>query len=289
LIDLHTHTTASDGTCSPDELVDRAAARGVHVLGVTDHDTTAGCADAARACVRAGIEFVSGIEITAVADETDVHVLGYFVDPAAAALETFLAAQRRLRIDRVRSMIDRLAQLGMPLDMDAVLNPSSAAGAPQARAIGRPWIARAMVRAGYVATTREAFDKWLARGRPGFVARSGAAPAEVVGHIHRAGAIASLAHPGLLERDDLIPPLVDAGLDALEAYHTDHTPADVGRYLKMAEAAGLAVSGGSDYHGDDAHGGAGPGSVSLPREAYDALAGRLATIRATASGSRTSS
>jgi hypothetical protein len=289
LIDLHTHTTASDGTCSPEELVRRAAARGVRVLGVTDHDTTAGCAEASRACARAGIEFVAGIEITAVTEETDVHVLGYFIDQGAAPLERFLAAQRLLRIDRVHAMLARLAQLGMPLDLDAVLNPPGAAKAPKNRAIGRPWIARAMVRAGYVTSTAEAFDKWLARGRPGFVARSGAEPAEVVEHIHRAGAIASLAHPGLLGRDDLIPPLVDAGLDALEVYHTDHTPADVERYATMAAAAGLAMSGGSDYHGDDAHGGQGPGSVSLPRDAYDALTGRLATIRATASGSDTSS
>lgn len=289
MIDLHTHTTASDGTCAPAELVDRAVSGGVRILAVTDHDTTAGCDDAARACARAGIEFVAGIEITAIVDETDVHMLGYFVDPAAPSLESFLAEQRRVRVDRIRAMVDRLAQLGMPLDLDAVLNPPGAAAAPAARAIGRPWIARAMVRAGYVRTTSEAFDRWLGRGCPGFVSRMGAAPADVVGHIHRAGAIASLAHPALLDRDDIIPSLVEAGLDALEAYHTDHTPADVDRYLRMASEAGIAVSGGSDFHGDDSHGGGGPGSVSLPREAYDALKRRLATIRATASGANTSS
>ena len=168
LIDLHTHTTASDGRRSPASLVAAAASAGVTVLGVTDHDTVAGCAPAAAACADAGIEFVPGIELTSVRDETDVHVLGYFIDTASPALASFLADQRRRRLDRVRQMILRLAMSGIELDADAVLKPGIDDPATSA---GRPWIARALVERGYCATTGEAFERWLSRGRPAFVPR----------------------------------------------------------------------------------------------------------------------
>jgi hypothetical protein len=177
LIDLHTHTTASDGRCTPAELVSRASAAGVTVLSVTDHDTVAGCEAAAEACREAGIAFVPGIEITAIREAVDVHVLGYFIDVRSAALQAFLAAQRRRRLDRVRRMIDRLATFGIHLDADAILQPGVD---DSTRSVGRPWIARALVAAGHVATTNEAFDSWLARGRPAFVPRAGAPPEEVI-------------------------------------------------------------------------------------------------------------
>src|SRR5262249_23955947 len=227
MIDLHTHTTAADGTCSPDELVARAPAAGVTVLSVTDHDTVAGCAAAAAACQDAGIEFVPGIEITAVREEADVHVLGYFIDTSAPELAAILAAQRQRRIDRVGHIVARLAQFGIQLDAAAILRPVlERAGA----SIGRPAIARALVAGGYVATTRDAFSIWLARGRPAFGPREGAAPGDVVAQIHAAGGIASMAHPGLLGRDAWIGALAAAGLDAIEAYHTNHDEAATGRY-----------------------------------------------------------
>ncbi|HEY7169451.1 MAG TPA: PHP domain-containing protein [Vicinamibacterales bacterium] len=268
MIDLHTHTTASDGRCSPAELVERAARAGVTVLAVADHDTVAGCAAAAAACAAAGIEFVTGTEITAVVEEKDVHVLGYFFDRESASLQTFLAEQRRRRIDRIHEIARRLAQQGMPLDVEAILGPGVA---DSSKAAGRPWIARAMVAAGYVTDVSEAFEKWLTPGRPAFVPRIGAAPAEVFARIHEAGGIASLAHPGPMRRDERIPGYADAGLDAIEAHHSDHEPADVERYLALAARLNLAVSGGSDFHADDEHGGGGPGSVSLPRERFEAL------------------
>jgi 3',5'-nucleoside bisphosphate phosphatase len=276
LIDLHTHTTASDGRCTPEELVARAAATGVTVLGLTDHDTVAGCAAAADACARRGIEFVHGIEITAVAADRDVHVLGYFVDPRSAALESFLAAQRRSRIDRVREMIHRLTAHGMPLDADSVLRPGLD---DPARAAGRPWIARAMVAAGHVRDVNEAFDQWLSRGRPGFVPRTGPGVEAVIERVHDAGGVASLAHPVLMKHDDWIPAFARDGLDAIEAYHADHDQAATTRYLAFAADLNLLVTGGSDYHADDKHGGAGPGSVSLPREHYERLVARASRPR----------
>src|SRR5205085_4209555 len=138
--------------------------------------------------------------------------------------------------------------------------------------------------AGVVANTREAFDRYLKRGQPAFVPRLGPMPAEVFAQIHDAQGVASLAHPGLLGRDDLIPPFVTAGLDAIEAHHSKHTAEDTARYLELASHHDLAVSGGSDYHGDPSHDVVGPGGVSLPRELLQPLRDRCATRRATASG-----
>ncbi len=279
MIDLHTHTTASDGRCTPAELVARAQSAGVTVLGVTDHDTVAACDAAATACRDAGIEFVAGIEITAVRAGVDVHVLGYFIDTDAAPLSAFLAEQRQRRFDRVGRIIARLNELGMRLDADAILRPALA---HPGRSIGRPAIARALVAAGHVATANDAFSLWLSRGRPAFVPREGAATESVVAQIHGAGGLASLAHPGLLGRDEWIAGLVAEGLDAIEAYHTNHDEAGTGRYRALAARCGIAVSGGSDYHADQSHGSPHPGSVALPRDEFDQLKRRLKSNATTA-------
>ena len=285
MIDLHTHTTASDGRCTPAELVARAAAAGVTVLSVTDHDTVESCDAVRNACAVARITFVPGIEITAVRDEADVHVLGYFIDARSPGLQVFLAEQRQRRLDRVGRIIVQLEKLGLRLDADAILRP--AIDEP-GKSIGRPAIARALVAAGYVKTSNEAFASWLSRGRPGFVAREGAAPDNVIAQIHDAGGIASMAHPGLLRRDAWIAGFASSGLDAIEAYHTNHDEVMTGHYRSVAHRLGLAVSGGSDYHADQSHGSAHPGSVALPAEAFDELRDR-ATSRATASGAPISS
>lgn len=284
IIDLHTHTTASDGRCTPEELVARAAAAGVRVLSVTDHDTVGGIDAAARAARAAGLELVTGIEITSILQGCDVHVLGYFIDPRSTALEGFLAEQRRRRIDRAREIVARLGALGMPLDGDAILKPALD---DSLRSVGRPAIARALVSAGHVGSITDAFERWLSAGRPAFVPRQAAPPAEVFARIHAAGGIASIAHPGLLRRDEWLPSFADAGVDAIEAYHTDHDDVATARYLSLAVRLGLAVSGGSDFHGTG-HGGVEPGSASLPQPAFEALR-RRATSRATASGDVTSS
>ena len=285
MIDLHTHTTASDGRCSPPELVARAAAAGVTVLSVTDHDTVDASSAAATSCAEAGMTFVPGIEITAVCDESDVHVLGYFLDPTAPGLRLFLAEQRQRRIDRIGRMISRLQRLGMPLDAEAILQPVID---QPGKSIGRPAIARALVAAGYVATIGDAFETLLTRGRPAFVAREGASPETVIEQIHAAGGVASLAHPGLLKHDDWIGGFVASGLDALEAYHTSHDEAQISSYRSLASRLGLCVSGGSDYHADQSHGAAHPSSIALPEADFNQLRDR-ATSRATASGAPISS
>jgi 3',5'-nucleoside bisphosphate phosphatase len=274
LIDLHTHTTASDGRLSPAALAGRAAAAGVTVLAVTDHDTVAACDEAAAACADAGVRFVAGIEITAVCAGADLHVLGYFIDWNSPALLGFLAEQRKQRVERVREMVARLARHGIALDAEQILEP---ARRDQRRAVGRPWIARALVEAGHVADTDEAFDRWLARGRPAFVARRGPPPADVFARIHDAGGVASLAHPGLAvrsDRDHDIEGFAASGLDAIEAFHSEHDAAATKHYLELADRLGLAVSGGSDFHADPSHGPAEPGAVSLPPEYFEGLIAR---------------
>jgi predicted metal-dependent phosphoesterase TrpH len=268
LIDLHTHTNASDGLYTPDDLVARAARAGVMILSVTDHDTVASSDAAKRACLAAGLTFVPGIEITAIMEDTDVHMLGYFIDVGSVRLSALLDGQRQSRIDRTYRMIERLARHGLVLDADAILRPALD---DPGRTPGRPWIARALVAAGHVPTVSEAFSIWLARGRPAFVPRFGPAPREVIASIHLAGGLASLAHPGLLKHDEWIQPFVADGLDALEAFHSEHDRAASARYLQLANSLGLAVSGGSDFHGEGIHGVASPGQVSLPRDEYDRL------------------
>jgi hypothetical protein len=278
LIDLHTHTTASDGRCSPAELVAQASAAGVAVLSVTDHDTLAGCGPTAAACAAAQIEFVPGIEITAVRDGVDVHTLGYFMDVDSPDLARFLELQREDRLSRVRAMVDLLRGFGIVLDADAILKP---AREDSSKSAGRPWVARAMVQAGHVATIGDAFERWLGHGRPAFVPRRGATPDVVIAQVRAAGGIASIAHPGPLGHDDWLPDFVDAGLDAIEAYHSEHDGPATARYLAFADKVGIAVTGGSDYHGDTSHGSL--GGVSLPPEAFEKLRA-LAAVRRSGPG-----
>ena len=260
MIDLHLHTTASDGRLTPTALVAHAAASGVRILAVTDHDTTDGFDEAAVEAARLDVRLVPGIEITAVDRGRDVHMLAYFFDRHEAAFGQFLAAQRATRITRIVEMAARLDSLGLPVDVTPFVE---AARRETGKSIGRPILARAMIGAGHVATTREAFDKWLAQGRPAYVERAGAQPEEVIDIVHAAGGIVSLAHPGRTKVDERISALRDAGLDAIEVYHSDHDAQMTASYADLARRLDLLVTGGSDFHGDPAHG-IEPGASSLP-------------------------
>jgi predicted metal-dependent phosphoesterase TrpH len=268
------HTTASDGRLSPPELAARAAAAGLTTISVTDHDTIAAIESVTAAAAPLGIRVIPGIEVTAVDNHRDVHMLAYFIDPANEPLADLLVKQRALRVARVTEIADRLATLNVPVDVDNLL---LMAAAHPGSSVGRPQLARELVRAGHVQSTQEAFDKWLATGRPGFVPRTGPSPENVVETIHAAGGVASFAHPGVTNRDDLIASLVDRGLDAIEVYHSDHTPEQVMGYKGLAMRHNLLVSGGSDFHGDDplkpgerSHRST-LGVITLPLEALTAL------------------
>jgi predicted metal-dependent phosphoesterase TrpH len=267
LIDLHLHSTASDGHCTPVELVAQARAAQLTVMAVTDHDTTDAVADVQTAAAAHGIEAIAGIEITAVEDGRDVHVLGYFLDPDGRGLQQFLARQRAHRLERVQDIAARLGALGKPIAVETIL---ADARTYPTRSIGRPQVARAMIAAGYVASIEEAFRLWLGRDGPAFVPRAGASPEVVIATIHTAGGIASLAHPGRTGIDGRLPALAAAGLDALEAFHTDHDDRERARYVQTAGTLGLLVTGGSDFHGDPAWPVA-AGSTTLPPEHWARL------------------
>lgn len=237
-------------------------------MAVTDHDTTAAASDVAAYARERGIEAIPGIEITAVEAGMDVHVLGYFIAAGDPALQRFLAAQRASRVVRVEAIARRLDELGLPIDLPSLLEES---GQGEGQAIGRPQVARAMMARGHVSSVQEAFDRWLGRGCPAFVPRMGASPEAVIVVIHRAGGLASLAHPGRTAIDDRIEPLRDAGLDALEAFHSDHAAPLVERYEALAGRLGLLCTGGSDFHGDPARPVV-PGSATLPQPHWERLA-----------------
>ncbi len=246
MIDLHLHTTASDGLLAPAVLVGRAAACGLTTISVTDHDTMAGFNEAQEAAHRHRVRLVAGVEITAIEDGRDVHMLAYFIDPLDPAFSEFLHGQRADRLRRVRSIAERLEGLGYPIDHDALLGE----GAGQGRSVGRPQIADALVAKGHAHSRDDAFNRFLAEGAPAFVPRAGPSPETVIGVAREAGGVVSVAHPGLTKMDHIFPRLARAGLAALEVRHSDHDPATEARYRQLAASLGLATSGGSDFHGE---------------------------------------
>ncbi|CAN5789277.1 PHP domain-containing protein [soil metagenome] len=270
MIDLHLHTTASDGSLAPADLVARAASAGISTLAVTDHDTVAGLPAAGAAAAARGLSLVNGIEITAVEGGRDVHVLGYFFDPQNAPFEAFLGTQRMDRVRRAEEMAARLASAGYPIDVTQLLEDGTVRG----RSIGRPHVAEALIAAGHVVTRDEAFDRFLCYGRPAFVPRRGASVADVIGVLSAAGGIASLAHPGLTRVDPLIPSLAAAGLAALEVRHSDHDAETEARYRALAAANRLAVSAGSDFHADDSTRGPKLGQMTISCSEFSAREAR---------------
>jgi len=276
MIDLHLHTTASDGASSPAELVREVQAAGLSTFAVTDHDTVASVGELAALSTAAGLTFVPGLEITAVQDGHDVHLLGYFVDPAHRGLHEFLTRQLEDRRRRLVEMADRLAELGLPIDAQALAGEASRGSR---RALGRPLLASALVGAGHARNIHEAFEKYLGVGRPAFVSRVGASPREVAALVRDAGGIAAVAHPAKLPA-----PLVDAipemGLDAIEVYHPDHDAEAQAKFRAMAEALKLGVTGGSDYHGRASGRTDALGTVVLPAADFDGLVARASLSRA---------
>ncbi len=271
MIDLHSHTNESDGTCSPAELIQEAAAAGVNTLAITDHDTFAGFDSAGQAARAAGIELLCGIELSAKLHGHSVHLLGYFLRPGG--LEEFrqwvgeLQASRRERNGRLAA---RLQELGF----DVTLEAAEARGRGMT---GRPHFAQIMLEKGYVSSLRQAFDDYLDESAKGYVYRREPQLFEGVERIRNAGGIASLAHPVRVKGDvpALMPELCAAGLNAIEAYHSDHSPADTELYLGLARHYGLQVTGGSDYHGTVKPGvrlGTGcDGNLCIPSDLVDQL------------------
>jgi len=264
--DLHLHSLHSDGDWAPGELVRAAEREGLRTVALTDHDAVDGVAEMREAGRAAGIEVLSGVEISTWLDG-DLHLLGYGFDPEDPSLAATLARARDGRYDRAVRMTELLGELGMPLTIEQVLAEADTA------AIGRPHVARALVAAGHVGSHREAFDRWLGDGKPACVEKYRVEPAEAIRLLHGAGGVAVAAHPAATGVAARLDALVERGLDGLEVLHPLHDPDDVRRFEQYADARGLLKTGGSDFHGP--RGGSMVGAVSIPDDWVDALRERI--------------
>lgn len=268
--DLHMHSVQSDGEWSPSRLVKEARREGLRAIALTDHDTTAGLEEAFAAGEAHGVEVIAGVEISTWLD-ADVHMLAYAFDPASAALVSLFRDARSARRTRAERMVERLTELGKPVSMEAVLEQAGDG------AIGRPHVARALLRAGQVGSMREAFDRFLGDGKPACVEKMKVTPEEAVRAVHGAGGVTVAAHPGCYGGVDGLDRLAAAGIDGVEVRHSLHDAGLTERLGDWADQRGLLKTGGSDFHGP------GPlsiGGIRVPYEWVEAMMRRVAERRA---------
>ncbi len=266
--DLHTHTTASDGLLKPSELVKAAKQKGLGAVAITDHDTVSGVAEALKAGAELGIEIVPGIEIsTQAADNSEIHILGYYCDLNNREFLERLEKQRVLRDSRNDLIINKLQALGMDISIDEVIKEANArriiqgtsadaklgqtAEKAREQVVGRPHIAAVLLAKGYVSSIGEAFDRYLAAGASAYVSVKRVSPEEAIDWIAAAGGVSIVAHPGLYHKPELVEQLVSQhGVNGIEVFHSDHTEEDQVFYGEMAARYEVLVTGGSDYHGE---------------------------------------
>ncbi len=250
-IDLHAHTTASDGSLSPTQLVQAAGALGLSALAVTDHDTVGGLAEALQAAQSINMTFVPGVELSVEDDGGRFHLLGYAFSPHDQPMQDALAHLRESRARRNTLMAQRMADLGLPLTMDDV----RAEAGPDSQVVARPHFAQALLRRGLVSSVQDAFDRFLASGKPLYLPKQVLTPHDAIALIHNAGGVAVMAHPGLVPLGDealaarIAHLASQSSLDGLEAYYSQHTEAQTARFLDIAQQNNLLVTGGSDFHG----------------------------------------
>lgn len=276
-VDLHIHTTASDGLLAPSEVVRLALEHGLVAIAITDHDTTAGVAEAQTAALSTGLEVVPGVELSSEGEWGDFHILGLYVDLQNSLLQERLAQLRAGRTARAKEMLGRLAALGMPLEWEQIVALAGDA------AIGRLHIARALVQQGYVADIGEAFQRYLGWGGPAYVPRVPLPPGEAIRLIREADGVAILAHPAASGVTSYIPMLVSLGLQGVEVYYPEHSPADEKALLALARRHRLLVTGGSDFHGME-RAGASLGNSGIPLRLFQRIrrvAGRKAPNQVT--------
>lgn len=243
-VDLHTHSTASDGELSPVELVREANRQGIRILGLTDHDTLAGIPEATAAANEAGISLAPGLELSTDRDETSIHLLGYFVNPGNAELGAALAEFAQLRDQRAVQMVAKLNTLGIGISLADVM------ALAEDGVVGRPHIARAMVSGGFVRSVQEAFDSYLVRGKPGYVPKAKLDPVDAVRLVLVAGGIPVLAHPkDLPDLDTWLDELIGAGLVGMEVHYGGYGRTAKNQLAILAHDRDLIPCGGSDFHG----------------------------------------
>jgi predicted metal-dependent phosphoesterase TrpH len=264
--DLHTHSRYSDGTATPRELAARAAIAGVPLVFLTDHDSVSGYPEARDAARGSGVDLRCGIEINTV--RNNIHILGYGIRWQDPGFQASLTQFRERRIERIRRIVENLRKAGIALTFEEVQGTSQ-------ETLGRPHVADALRRKGLVHNRQEAFNRFLVKGKPGYVDSMGPSPEEAILLIRDAGGFCSVAHPETLGDKAEMARWVELGLEGLEVYYSTHTPSDIIEYSGLARQYGLLATGGTDFHG--------PGSgrdqalgVSVPDEVYDAFMERLA-------------
>jgi 3',5'-nucleoside bisphosphate phosphatase len=243
-VDLHCHTTASDGLLTPWELVKTAAECGLKAVGITDHDTMSGWEEAEKAGIYFGVDILKGIELNTDWSGIEVHILGYELDPHSTVLQDKLRTLRDARLNRMVTILEKLRKLGI------YIQESEISQIARGESVGRPHIAQALINRGIVGTIKEAFDCYIGSGGPAYVPRYKLSPEEGIVLVREAGGVAVLAHPGVhcLERG--LPLWIDIGLQGVEVSHSEHTPEDEKKYRELAERYNLIMTGGSDYHGE---------------------------------------
>lgn len=241
--DLHTHTTASDGLMSPQEVVRWASVKRLKAVGITDHDTVNGIAPAIEASARYGVEVVPGIELSTLYEEEEIHILGYYIDYKAGWFLDTLKKIQNSRFERAERIVGKLQDLGMEITLEQVKNIA------EDGAIGRPHIARAMINKGYITNIKDAFKGYIGKGGPAYVDRYKLECGEAIEMIKKLGGISVLAHPGLVKSKEYIGRILDLGIDGIEAYHSKHDEDTVRYALAIARSRKLLVTGGSDCHG----------------------------------------
>ncbi len=273
-IDLHCHTTASDGRHSPTELVQMAAELGLRAIAVCDHDSTEGLEEALAAGRAAGIEVIPAVELSCDVAEGELHMLGYYPDYADRAFQAELTRLRTGRIGRAQAMVQKLTALGYPISFQRVQELAGDG------AIGRPHIAQALIEARLVQNKGEAFERLIGRQGPAYVERAKLSPADACRMLRRVGGLPVFAHPFIalasgrvlepMPVEGSLPALVEAGLAGLEVYYPNYTPALIERLLRLSRRYGLLVTGGSDFHGEGSAGAA-LGGVYVPPKCLAAL------------------
>lgn len=268
--DFHNHSTASDGKLRPAQLVSLAAANGVRVFAMTDHDSTEGIREAREEAKKhEGLFLIPGVEISTDIEGTEVHILGYLTDEALAnpEFQASLARFREGRLQRGKGMVEKLTALGKPISWERVLEIAGDAS------VGRPHVAQALVEAGHVTTIKDAFDLYIGRNGPAYVEREKMEPAEAVATLARYGAPPVLAHPTYVKDvESLLPELIAAGLKGMEVYYRDYSEETQAQLAAIARKFGIMPLGGSDYHGLNNPGECEPGHIPLPsRVAKDFL------------------
>lgn len=277
MIDLHTHSNVSDGLLSPAQLVHEAARCGITVLALTDHDTVAGLAAASAAAEQLGIAFIPGIELSSDIGPFEVHILGYEIDRADPDLLHSLAELEHLRLARIEQIVARLSAIGLPVSLDRVRELAGPG------TIGRPHVARAMIEQGYVTSIQEAFERYLAAGRPAFVPRGKIVPEQAIALIRKARGVPVLAHPLSTGNIDLtLRRLIPAGLLGIEVYYAEYDDGTQAYLRSIADRYDLIPTGGSDFHGEGFKAGRELGKAPVPAECVERLRAAAARLRAAA-------